>query len=249
MGLAKTAAKVTAPRGKTVAEPLPIHPTVQICGRSPAPVEHLRVLELAMPKSGMRYPACWDSAVGGRTRSKIRRTSRPVEPFSEEYQAVTKYFKATVGCNTNVQELTRLQNPGVYYNCYVSQGFNTIMFHGCRSQANENSIIEHGFQVKCCTSGGTGFGTWFAYGAQYSNRGYAFVDPDGIRHLFVSVVSSKHVVLDNATMRVVGQGCAYPLWLLKYQCEPSSKPIPRKAYKTPVPRVFYVVRDGSWVLE
>merc|ERR1711870_131225 len=93
-----------------------------------------------------------------------------------------------------------------------------IMFHGCRTATNLESILANGFQVKHCIGGGPNFGTWFAYGAQYSNSGYVYTNPAGFRHLFVCVVSSKHAVLDNITMRVVRQGCAYPFWLLTYKC-------------------------------
>lgn len=138
-------------------------------------------------------------------------------PFSAEYHAVIDYFIATLGrTGVNVQELIRLQDPRVC--AHFDSGYkNTIMFHGCRSLVNEQSIIASGFQVKCCESGGPNSGTWFAYGAVYSNGGFVFTDQDGVYHIFVCVVSSKHVVLDNHTMRVVGQGCAYPLWLLKYK--------------------------------
>merc|ERR1711879_417306 len=104
-----------------------------------------------------------------------------------------------------------------------------------------------------CKSGGHRFGTWFAYGASYSNSGFVFVDRREIRHLFVCMVSSKHVVLDNATMRVVGEGCAYPLWLLKYKQDTSKvskvRAPSRKANAPQARKDFYVVRDGSWVLE
>merc|ERR1711988_206124 len=147
-----------------------------------------------------------------------------VSSSSEEYQAVTSYFNATVGLQAaglQVREMVRIQNDQVYKQFRAGGESDTIMFHGCRSQSNEDSIITNGFQVKQCMSGGRGFGTWFAYGAAYSNNGYVFVDGGGVRHLFVCVVSPEHVVLDNATMRVVGQGCAYPLWLLKYTCATS----------------------------
>merc|ERR1719221_842227 len=92
------------------------------------------------------------------------------------------------------------------------------MFHGCRSQENEDSILRRGFQVSQCVSGGANFGTWFAYNASYSDSGFAYEDSDGIKHLFVCVVSEKKVVLDDQRcMRVVAQDCACPVWLLKYR--------------------------------
>jgi hypothetical protein len=228
------------------------YPRVPIRGRPPAPSQHQRVLELAMPTHRRKYrdyPACWEDVdVGGR-HAKLPRVS----PSSEEYHAVTDYFNATVGMGgIEVKELIRLQNPWAYDR--YDPGFaSTVMFHGCRSQANEDSIIADGFRVGCCKSGGHRFGTWFAYSASYSNNGgYVFFDEQEIRHLFVCVVSSKHVVLDDAVMRVVGEGCAYPLWLLKYK-QGTSNARPWKAAKgssrKAAPKNFYVVRGGSWVLE
>lgn len=132
------------------------------------------------------------------------------------------------------------------------------MFHGCKTAVNEASIMRDGFQVSVCTSGGRGFGTWFAYAAQYSNHGYTYVEPvqseAPLKHLFVCVVSYKHTVKDDHTMRVVGQGCAYPLWLVRYTepvqvpCAPQLKLLPN-GWKAQGPRRFFVVRDGEWVLE
>eukprot|EP00415_Alexandrium_ostenfeldii_P002529 UN2529 len=135
------------------------------------------------------------------------------------------------------------------------------MFHGCRTASNESSIISHGFQVSHCRSGGNDFGTWFAYGAAYSNSGYVFAQHSGERHIFVCMVSDRHVKLDNCTMRVVEQGCAYPLWLLTYKLPtPPPAPVPpvvpsalpvlqRKRQKQSAPQKFFVVRNGSWVAE
>jgi len=248
---AKTAAKVTASTATSVGYPGRLYPTVPVCGKPLAPSEHLRVLELAMPKSRHGYPACWGAAL------RHKEVQQRVSPSSEEYKAVTDYFNATVNrCGIKVKDLIRLQNPRLY-GCYDSdRDSDAIMFHGCRSQDNETSIIANGFQVRKCRSGGDNFGTWFAYGACYSDCNFVFVDPQGIRHLFVCVVSSKHVVLDDATMRVVGQGCAYPVWLLKYEYPASNtstvsmaRASPRKDNITSAPRAFHVVRDGSWALE
>lgn len=239
---AKTKPKATAPTRGVAEEPWRLYPTVPVCGRPPAPIEHHRVLELAMPeKPRDPLPRCSNADFRGRTHGRVM-------PYSEEYEAVIEYFRATVGryATFEVQELIRLQNRYLYDS---GPGPDTIMFHGCKTLANESSIIAHGFQVKCCKSGGQQFGTWFAYGAEYSNNGYAYVDPQGIRHLFVCVVSSKHVVLDNPCMRVVGQGCAYPAWLLKYKCDISTRAVYRKVRTASAPSTFYVVRGGSWVLE
>ena len=97
------------------------------------------------------------------------------------------------------------------------------------------------------------FGTWFAYGAAYSNAGYSFMDSRGFKHLFISVVSYAYTVMDNVTMRVVGQDCAYPQWLVTY-FQPSPPPRPSyparpKTENRGKDRSWYVVRDGQWVLE
>lgn len=176
--------------------------------------EHNRVMDFAArDKRGV--PRCWQN----------KRGLVEVKADSEEFDAVTLYFLRTVGdFNVQVFGLSRLEVPTVYNN-YSAQGtVETVMFHGCKCAANEKSIIEYGFQVAKCVSGGPNFGTWFAYGAKYSNGGYAFDDSDGVRHLFVCIVSSRGVVKDDPTMRVVGQDCAYPLWLIMYKLPP---PVPR----------------------
>lgn len=92
------------------------------------------------------------------------------------------------------------------------------MFHGCRSAVNEVSIIQNGFAVDKCVSGGANYGTWLAYIAAYSDSGFAFQDAEGFRHLFVALVTEKDVKRDDGqVMRVVGQNCAYPLYVLKYR--------------------------------
>merc|ERR1712151_425244 len=96
-------------------------------------------------------------------------------------------------------------------------GGETLMFHGCRSMENEDSISKDGFQVSCCRSGGQNYGSWFAYNASYSDGGYAFTDGSGIKHLFVCAVSRQEVVRNDSVMRVVGQDCAYPMWIVKYK--------------------------------
>jgi len=111
-------------------------------------------------------------------------------------------------------------------------------------------------------SGGAGFGTWFAYGAAYSNSGYVLADPSGVRHIFVCMVSDRYVVKDDCVMRVVGQGCAYPLWLLTYMLQQQPVPVaPQVAAPVPAasvaarrkcqatPQKFFVVRNGAWVAE
>lgn len=92
------------------------------------------------------------------------------------------------------------------------------MFHGCRSADNEESIIQDGFSVPKCVSGGSNYGTWLAYIAAYSDSGFAFDDSQGVRHLFVALVTETDVRRDDGqVMRVVGPDCAYPMYVLTYQ--------------------------------
>mmetsp|Transcript_34067 Transcript_34067/g.77695 ORF Transcript_34067/g.77695 Transcript_34067/m.77695 type:complete len:421 (-) Transcript_34067:264-1526(-) len=141
-----------------------------------------------------------------------------VHEKSDEYRAVTDYFVKTLSSNSEVEiaGLTRIQNSHVYSR-FLEGGGNTVMFHGCKTSANEASILEKGFMVSCCRARGNGFGTWLAYNASYSNGGYVFRDKAGWSHIFVCVASHHHTVLDDMTMRVVGQDCAYPQWLLTYR--------------------------------
>ncbi|CAE7264270.1 unnamed protein product, partial [Symbiodinium pilosum] len=140
---------------------------------------------------------------------------------SSEFEAVTKYFKSTLGANScEVEQLERIDNNKVQCRLFRGSSEHTLMFHGCRTPANETKILQDGFQVQSCQSGGMNYGTWFAYNAKYSNLGYAFTDREGFKHMFICVVSYYYTVMDNLEMRVVGQGCAYPQWLIKYKSEP-----------------------------
>jgi hypothetical protein len=179
-------------------------------------------------------------------KSKVVTTK--IAAHSTEYDAVVDHFLRTVCVpGISIVELRRVQNLPVYAR-YRSIGNETVMFHGCQTQANEDSIIRDGFQVSCCRSGGQGFGTWLAYGAAYSNGGFAFDDADGARHIFVCMASYNHTVMDNCTMRVVGQDCAYPLWLLKYKRPSFPSRHALLKYKA-ASNIFYVVQDGEWVPE
>jgi hypothetical protein len=194
-----------------------VHPNVRIVGRSPAQEAHDRAHECA--KIDMQH-------CGGAPKDGTLVSLMHLGEDSSEYKAVAEYFCKTVGAagrDYTIVSVTRAYNPTTYSRYVQSSrkpshhGREMLMFHGCRTQANENSILSTGFQVSKCTSGGTNFGTWFAYGAAYSDSNYAWDDNDGIRHLFLCIVSDRRVVLDNVTMRVVGQDCAYPLWLLRYR--------------------------------
>jgi hypothetical protein len=52
--------------------------------------------------------------------------------------------------------------------------------------------------------------------------------------LFICVVCYTEVVQDNSIMRVVGQDCAYPMWLLKYE-RPRPVLPPRSLPVSPLP--------------
>ena len=112
----------------------------------------------------------------------------------------------------------------------------TIMFHGCRTRETERRICMNGFDVMLCVSGGSGFGTWLAYSAAYSDAGFAYVDETGASHLFVCAVLASHVTLDNETTRAVGSDCAYPLWLVRYRHREATAPLPPS--KAPMARVW-----------
>merc|ERR1712176_1036120 len=108
---------------------------------------------------------------------------------AQEPKVVIDYFLETWGRqNVSVLEVIHLENPRVRSR-YLKGGAEQIMFHGCRSEENERRILRNGFQVSSCVSGGPNYGTWFAYNASYSDSGFAFSDTDGIKHLFVCVVS------------------------------------------------------------
>merc|ERR1712048_1479464 len=105
------------------------------------------------------------------------------------------------------------------------------------------------------------------YSANYSHNGYTFWDEDGYRHLFACAVCYAEVVKDDSIMRVVGQDCAYPMWLLKYKLHEPPPKIPyfppsqlyqvlprpkmpvrrRKRNSRPGPDFFFEVRRGQWV--
>eukprot|EP00932_Pfiesteria_piscicida_P012509 SRR837773.23897.p2 GENE.SRR837773.23897~~SRR837773.23897.p2 ORF type:complete len:211 (-),score=27.13 SRR837773.23897:86-646(-) len=133
----------------------------------------------------------------------------------EEFDAVSSYFMSTLGAaSTKIHSITRLAGAG--RDRFKSGSGQRLMFHGCKCLQNERAIMSGGFAVSACVSGGRNYGTWFAFSAAYSDSGFAFNDAEGIRHMFVCVVSNASVVMQNETMRVVGQNCAYPCWIVKY---------------------------------
>jgi len=144
-----------------------------------------------------------------------------VHEESDEYKAVTDYFVRTLDklpAQVTIGSLMRIQNPAVYSRFLECDG-RTLMFHGCKTFTNERNILQNGFQVSCSRSYGPGFGTFLAYNARYSNGGFVYPGAGGWNHLFVCVASHYYTTLDDMVMRVVGQDCAYPQWLLRYKVE------------------------------
>eukprot|EP01062_Namystynia_karyoxenos_P074236 TRINITY_DN7109_c0_g2_i2.p1 TRINITY_DN7109_c0_g2~~TRINITY_DN7109_c0_g2_i2.p1 ORF type:complete len:543 (+),score=128.23 TRINITY_DN7109_c0_g2_i2:73-1701(+) len=184
--------------------------------------DYAELQELMRPAGGHGYPACW----GG-----MRSATAGVSPGTREFKLVTQHFLVTLGGGQiNIGRLTRLHNATVYgaYRRRTQGHEETIMYHGCRNSRNEESIISNGFQVSRCVSGGAMFGTWLAYIASYSDGGFAFDDSAGWRHLFICVCTRTDVRLDDRrVMRVVGQDCAYPMYLLTYRraYNPGMRPV------------------------
>jgi len=142
---------------------------------------------------------------------------------SPEFLQVKGHLLHSLNAGGGVQigKILRVQNAAVYKATRRDASSENLMFHGCKSTENENSIVQGGFSVAKCVSGGAGHGTWFAYNSSYSDGSFAFNDAMGWRHLFVCVVSKHGLKKDDATtMRVVGQGGAYPQWIVHYRHGP-----------------------------
>lgn len=98
-----------------------------------------------------------------------------------------------------------------------------FMFHGCRGLTAENGIISKGFIVPKHPGHvkhyGRNNGIWLAYLAAYSdNAGFCSVDATGESHIFVAAATAADARLDDGVvMRVVGEDCAYPAYLLRYK--------------------------------
>jgi len=218
-------------------------PKSRLVGRPCSVAGHARAMEFV--PGAVQGSHCWCR----RGPARPGPAREVLNPTSHEYEAVTSYFiesMASARGNLEVLSLERLWND-VVYSRYVARRFGeqTVMFHGCKTSANERSIITKGFQVSKCVSGGSNYGTWFAYNANYSNSGFVYCDEHSIRHIFVCVVSDRWVVRDDETMRVVAQDCAYPLWLLRYKWEAPPRPYLWGARSAV--RFFHEVRNGSWV--
>jgi len=178
--------------------------TVQVQGPT-----HQQLAAFARSETTL-LPMCWEEAKGdGRIM---------LHSSEAEFSAVSAYFRGTLGWLPAIVSIERIQNKHVYSKFKgINESGLTMMFHGCRSQPNEDSIVNNGFLVSKCRSGGSNFGTWCAYAASYSDSGFVFQESSGLKHIFVVAVSRANIKMDNPTMRVVGQNCAYPLWLVKYR--------------------------------
>ncbi|CAJ1373614.1 unnamed protein product [Effrenium voratum] len=225
-------------------------PRVQASVSPPFPEAHAAALEFAKGEESEQSLRTGKHFGRGKPGQPKRQKLEQIDACSPEYEAITRYFQQTLSREPEIHSLSRITQQGVQQR-FMSNGDNTLMFHGCRSVQNYERILSDGFQTSRCCSGGAGYGTWFAYNASYSDGGYAH-DAGGWKHLFVCVVSNYYTVLDNTSMRVVGQDCAYPQWVIKYRFEnqrlPSS-PLPAKPTSSTKGRTFYVVRDGQWVPE
>mmetsp|Transcript_84224 Transcript_84224/g.192056 ORF Transcript_84224/g.192056 Transcript_84224/m.192056 type:complete len:447 (+) Transcript_84224:1-1341(+) len=166
-------------------------------------------------KRGEDRPACWTHSQGNLVRVRI----------GQEFQAVSGHLMQTLGwTRLSIVDIHRVQNDHVWRRCCrnVSQD-PYIMFHGCRSKQNEHNIIEEGFRVDKCVSGGANYGTWLASNAAYSEAGFTFTDPSGFRHIFVCLVSRRTppVMQQGSDMgghiRVMGQDLVYPMWVVRYE--------------------------------
>ena len=165
------------------------------------------------PVDGNGLPCSWTAASG----------LVDVERASAEHMLVASHLAASLDRQSQVQRVQRVQNA-VAFRGYHRSGEQTLMFHGCKTQANEDAIVREGFRADLCKSGGRGYGTWFAYASSYSDRSFALplAERTGYKRLFVCLVSKHAVKRDDAPsvtprMRVVGPGGAYPQWVVTYR--------------------------------
>jgi hypothetical protein len=159
-------------------------------------------------------PATWtlDTKVGGYALRCA------VTPGTTEYKTITDKLLKTLGFNTVVRRLERIQNPAIWarYVATTNRAHEGLFFHGCRNKENEVLISRGGFDVKKCVSGGANYGTWFAYQAAYSASGFAYNDGTHIR-LFINQVSLAKPVMHHAgSMVVVGKDYAYPAYVVVF---------------------------------
>mmetsp|Transcript_24796 Transcript_24796/g.58888 ORF Transcript_24796/g.58888 Transcript_24796/m.58888 type:complete len:434 (-) Transcript_24796:174-1475(-) len=240
--------KVATPKQHDEILPVPRVPHVQVSVDPPFPEAHASALAFAGKESGqsLRIGKC----LRGKPEQPKLYGLEEIDACSPEYEAVTWYFKQTLFSAAEIHSLSRITRQSVQQR-FLSNGDNTLMFHGCRSVQNYERILSDGFQTSRCCSGGAGYGTWFAYNAQYSDTGYAH-QTGGWKHLFVCVVSNYYTVKHDSVMRVVGQDCAYPQWVIKYRTYHRrwhSFPLPARPPASMQDRTFHVVRDGQWVPE
>jgi len=193
-------------------------PLVLAVGRVTLPVQvmgptHRSLLNLVQRDAARNVPRCWNH--------EDKRILCPLEEGCGEFSLVCAYLTVTLGYAPLILSVERVQNKTVAQS-FRDTGDLTLMFHGTRSQQNEKGVLDAGFQVSKCMSGGKGYGTWFAYAASYSDSGFVYMESNGVKHIFLCLVTKEKMVLNNQTMRVVGQNCAYPQWLIKYRTPQAS---------------------------
>jgi len=206
------AARTKVPQAKPVAKPKPRPVAPAPVAVAPTRVPGRPITTIRNEFGTNRHP----STVEGKLMQHLRDAGHRevLRQSSEEFALVKTHFMASLGASgvsihsiESVSPTCKLASSGAF----------RLMFHGCKCIQNEVAILKNGFQVSKCISGGHRYGTWFAFNAAYSDAGFAFNDTEGWRHMFVCVVSNAGIVMENQTMRVVGQGYAYPRWIVKYR--------------------------------
>ena len=164
--------------------------------------------QLVMPRNdGM--PRCWDKHSNSMWVE--------VDPESKEFKLVEGHLRQTLQTTVRTVKVLRIQNEKIF-KTFSRDTAESIMFHGCKSEANEGSIVAHGFSLSTCKSlVNDQRGVWFSHTSEYSNRSFAFSDTNGWRHLFVCIVSKHGLLKNDGQMRVVDQFGAYPQWIVHYQ--------------------------------
>mmetsp|Transcript_10291 Transcript_10291/g.22725 ORF Transcript_10291/g.22725 Transcript_10291/m.22725 type:complete len:179 (+) Transcript_10291:105-641(+) len=159
-----------------------------------------------LSKGSSGNPVCWSGH------------QQLVQANSQTAESVRTVFLETLGLSPNrviFGPIIQVQNGPVF--AQLRHRSNTwIMFHGCKTADNEKSITVQGFQVSYAKSGVPG--TWFSGTSNYSHQSFAFNDANAWRHLFVCLVTDADMKQDSGSVRVVGQSCAYPAWIVHYRC-------------------------------
>eukprot|EP01059_Diplonema_ambulator_P015009 TRINITY_DN26078_c0_g1_i1.p1 TRINITY_DN26078_c0_g1~~TRINITY_DN26078_c0_g1_i1.p1 ORF type:complete len:441 (+),score=100.52 TRINITY_DN26078_c0_g1_i1:53-1375(+) len=153
-------------------------------------------------------------------RAHLEHGAEFVSAGTLEYNTIVGFFIKTLtgaqAVGVAVRYLRRLQNYPVLERYEKKSGKETLMFHGSRTMPNLANIEKSGFLVNKCVSGGANFGTWLAYNSAYSDGGFASHQGND-KFLFLCLVKNCDIKLNNDTMRVVGQDCAYPCYIVCYR--------------------------------